>query len=118
MRGSREVTPRGDRTLQTAEKKKLSLEERIKAAEDKVRAEQARLAALKTQANARERKDDTRRKILLGALVQERMIHDEPIKLWVAKHLPGFLTRPQDRALFDLSVPEGDHRAPEGDQSS
>ncbi len=83
-----------------------------------MRAEQARLAALKTQANARERKDDTRRKILLGALVQERMIHDEPIKLWVAKHLPGFLTRPQDRALFDLSVSENESRAPEGDQSS
>ena len=36
------------------------------------------------------------------------MIHDEPIKLWVAKHLPGFLTRPQDRALFDLNAAEGD----------
>jgi hypothetical protein len=108
MRGSREVTPRGDRTLQTAEKKRPSIQERIKAAEDKVRAEQARLAALKTKANARERKDDTRRKILLGALVLERMIHDEPIKLWVAKHLPGFLTRPQDRALFDLNASKGD----------
>jgi hypothetical protein len=50
----------------------------------------------------RERKCDTRRKILLGALVMEKMkqgeVDQERMRVW----LDQTLTRASDRALFDL----------------
>ena len=51
-----------------------------------------------------ERTQDTRRKVLLGALILHRIENDtengERMKAWVAKELPGFLTRETDKALF------------------
>ena len=48
------------------------------------------------------RKQDTRRKVLAGALLLELMAKDtESQKLWLGK-LSGFLVRPDDRALFGL----------------
>ena len=48
------------------------------------------------------RKQDTRRKVLAGALLLEEMDKDpESQKLWLGK-LSGFLVRPDDRALFGL----------------
>lgn len=54
-----------------------------------------------------ERTQDTRRKVLLGALVLHRLENDRDqefsrrLREWLQRELPGFLTRETDRALFD-----------------
>jgi len=88
-----------------------SLEERIAQLE-------ARKKALQGRLGKRERANDTRRKILIGALVIHRMErgHDEvSIKLanWLRRELPGFITRDHDREILaDLMKPATDQPAP------
>ena len=70
----------------------------------------ARLEAPKKSLQARrskqERTRDTRRKVLLGALVLQRLEagHDpaftKRLADWLRRELPPFLTRDADRALF------------------
>jgi large subunit ribosomal protein L7/L12 len=48
------------------------------------------------------RSTDTRRKILAGALVLDMMERDEDTKKRFNNLLNKFITRPDDRALFDL----------------
>ena len=76
---------------------KKSLAERIAQLDAKKKTLQARQARL-------ERTQDTRRKVLLGALILHRIENDpengERMKAWVAKELPGFLTRETDKELF------------------
>ena len=50
------------------------------------------------------RKDDTRRKILLGSLMMEMMKKGELDEKKIRKRLDGFLTKEIDRKLFDLPV--------------
>ena len=63
-----------------------------------------RVKQLEAKEAAKERKRDTRRKILLGALLMERMgRHGEEaqrLKAWVQRELPGFLTRDHDKEIF------------------
>ena len=73
----------------------------------------AQRAALKARLSKQERANDTRRKVLLGALILHRLensndpeftkrLHD-----WLRRELPGFLTREGDKALFsDLLKPD------------
>ncbi len=49
-----------------------------------------------------QRKEDTRRKILLGALVMEMMKKGELDEKKIMKRLSGFLTSDIDRKLFDF----------------
>jgi len=76
---------------------KTSIAQRIEQLDAKKKALQARLAK-------QERANDTRRKVLLGALILHRIENDpvngEKMKAWVAKELPGFLTRETDKELF------------------
>ncbi len=51
-----------------------------------------------------QRKEDTRRKILMGALVMEMMKKGELDEKKIRKRLDGFLTKDIDRKLFNLSV--------------
>ncbi len=51
-----------------------------------------------------QRKEDTRRKILLGALMMEMMKKGELDEKKIMKKLDGFLTLDIDRKLFNLSV--------------
>ena len=82
-------------------------------ANDRIQKLEARLKALKLRKakaaarkrvvqGQRERKDDTRRKILVGAVVlakvNQGVIGEADLRTWLA----GALTRPQDRALFGL----------------
>ena len=82
-------------------------------ANDRIQKLEARLKALKLrEAKAaarkrvvlgqRDRKDDTRRKILVGAVVlakvDQGVIGEADLRTWLA----GALSRPKDRALFDL----------------
>lgn len=63
-----------------------------------------------------ERARDTRRKILLGALVLHRLEHSNDPAFaarlldWLRAELPGFLTRDGDRLLFNdiLEPPSAD----------
>ena len=73
----------------------------------------AQRAALKARLSKQERANDTRRKVLLGALILHwlensndpeftKRLHD-----WLRRELPGFLTREGDKALFaDLLNPD------------
>ncbi len=57
---------------------------------------------------AQKRKEDTRRKILLGALVIEMMDKGELDDEVIMKRLEEFLTRDIDRKLFDFPLKEDD----------
>jgi hypothetical protein len=52
----------------------------------------------------RHRKEDTRRKILVGAIVLARVEHGRTQETELRAWLDEALTRPDDRALFDLPV--------------
>jgi len=87
----------------------------------------AQRSALKARLSKQERANDTRRKVLLGALVLHRLDNgkDEEfsrrLREWLRRELPGFLTRPGDKDLFgDLlttapATGEGTHNAGEVD---
>ena len=77
-----------------------------------------RKKALVARLGKQERAHDTRRKVLLGALVLHRLENSNDADFtgrlgdWLRKELPGFLTRDGDKALFDdillpASSPEG-----------
>ncbi len=87
---------------------KTSIEQRIAQLDAKKKALQARLAK-------QERATDTRRKVLLGALILHRIENDpvngEKMKAWVAKELPGFLTRETDKELFPEFIATDDTAA-------
>lgn len=51
------------------------------------------------------RKEDTRRKILLGALMMEMMKKGELDEKKIMKRLDVFLTKDIDRKLFDFPAP-------------
>ena len=66
---------------------------------------EARKKMLTARLGKQERKEDTRRKILLGALVLHRLEHGRDVFSssladWLRRELPGFLTRDPDRQLF------------------
>ena len=77
---------------------KRSIEERLAQLD-------AQRQALKARLTTQERARDTRRKVLLGALVLHRLSEnnrhfDETLKDWLQRELPGFLSRPDDKELF------------------
>ena len=57
---------------------------------------------IKSKEAVQKRKEDTRRKILLGALLMEMMEKGELDKTKIRNRLQSFLTRDIDRKLFDL----------------
>ena len=72
----------------------------------------AQRSALKARLSKQERSDDTRRKVLLGALVLHRLEHSNDPDFtkrlgdWLRLELPGFLTRDADKVLLaDLIKP-------------
>jgi hypothetical protein len=66
----------------------------------------AQRLALKARLSKQDRANDTRRKVLLGALVLHRLEHANDPEFtkrlgdWLRRELPGFLTRDNDKALF------------------
>ncbi len=63
---------------------------------------EARIQKLKAQESAKKRKEDTRRKILLGALVQYLIKTGYWSSDEIYSQLDKFLDKPIDRKLFDL----------------
>ena len=62
----------------------------------------ARIQKERNKHSQQKRKEDTRRKILLGALLINMMGKGELDEKKIRKKLDGFLTRDIDRKLFDL----------------
>ncbi len=66
----------------------------------------AQKKALQARAGKQERANDTRRKVLLGALVLHRLENAGDAEFlkrlgdWLRRELPGFLSRESDKALF------------------
>ncbi|HTR67853.1 MAG TPA: hypothetical protein VMH85_18875 [Terriglobales bacterium] len=77
-----------------------------KSIEERLAQLDAQRQALKSRLGKQERARDTRRKVLLGALVLHRLGEDKrefdrALREWLQRELPGFLSRPDDKALFD-----------------
>ena len=62
----------------------------------------ARIKLIESREKAKAKKDDTRRKILIGAMIMEQMEKSDESKKKALANLNGFLTRPLDRKLFGL----------------
>jgi hypothetical protein len=62
----------------------------------------AQIRAHEQRDRAKERKADTRRKILAGAAVLAHAEHDPEYRATLWALLGGFINRDSDRALFDL----------------
>lgn len=82
-----------------------SLEERIEELENKKR-------SLLARHRKQQRADDTRRKVLIGSLILDRVKGEsrEAVRLrdWLRRELPGFVTRDVDRrVLADLIGDDG-----------
>lgn len=75
--------------------------EREKLLEKRARLD-ARLKALAVQDQRQKRKDDTRRKVIAGALCLEHAETHPEFAAELRKIINRFVTRPQDRALFDF----------------
>lgn len=84
----------------------MGITEKIEQAEQRLKQLKAlkqKQAARERAANAkRERAADTRRKILLGAFYLDQMERNEALKAQIVQKLDAYLTRNDDRALFDL----------------
>ena len=80
-----------------------SREERLQALLEQRAEIDARLERLRSQDAMKRRKEDTRKKILLGAvLLKELGQNDELRELVMGQLLPRELKAPRDRAVFGL----------------
>lgn len=86
------------------------IEQQIEAAKQRLEQLKAKKQKIEAQKRAteqkRSRKDDTRRKILIGAMFLEQMNKDEEKKASLLAALDKHLVRPDDRALFALESVE------------
>ena len=63
----------------------------------------AQIQAIKYREQTQKRKDDTRRKILIGSVMLKMVQSGEMPKERLAEKLDKHLTKPNERQLFDLS---------------
>lgn len=81
--------------------------------QERIEAYRKKIAQLEAKAELKENRQkaeatkglsaaDTRRKILIGALIQEEMEKSPGKKENIISKLDAFLVRPNDRALFEL----------------
>ena len=91
------------------------LDDRIAGLEDKLRQLKARQARAEARQRAllsrRARKDDTRRKILAGAIVLAKVKAGDLDPKRFREWLDQALTRTDDRVLFELPVRSGEGRS-------
>lgn len=77
-----------------------------KSIEERLAQIEAQRKTLKARLGKQERSEDTRRKVLLGALVLHRLEtsgdgeFSKRLGEWLKRELPGFLTRDADKELF------------------
>lgn len=86
------------------------LDEKIRQTEEKLKQLKARKQQLEARKRAieakKKRSDDTRRKILLGAAILQKVESGEWKRERMLALLDATLTRPDDRALFGLDAKE------------
>ena len=84
-----------------------TIDEKIKLLEEKLRQEKAKKQKIearnKSMAIKEQRAADTRKKILIGAFMLDRMEKNEETKNRLIGQLDQYLTRADDRQLFGLS---------------
>lgn len=83
------------RERKTPEQKLAELEQAKRQLEARIKSESAKV-------KAQERKDDTRRKILAGAVALEHAQHDSQFKAVLDRQIAHNVPRDSDRALFGL----------------
>ena len=80
------------------------LAERLAAERECIAKLQDNVRRLEAQERKTERAKDTRRKVLLGALVMDELERDttmaNELQLWLADRLPDYLTRDHDRDVM------------------
>ena len=83
----------------------LNRNEQIAELEKKKQQLANRIVRLRNMESAKQRKIDTRRKILAGAWILHRIDQDtdDRLRLMLMQGLDDFLQHPRDRALFDLA---------------
>ena len=83
-----------------------NIEKKIEAQLEKLKQLKAQKQAIeareRSKQNEQERKDDTRRKILLGSYLIKKMQSNEANKEKILMELNEYLTENRDRQLFDL----------------
>ena len=77
-------------------------EERISELEKQRDQINARLQKERAKVSAQKRKDDTRRKIIVGAALLAHAEHDDTVKAQLWRILDAQVTRSQDRVLLGL----------------
>lgn len=85
--------------MSTLDERISTLQEKLKQAKAQKQKIEARKRAIESK---KKRADDTRRKILAGALLLETIEKNQEEKKRVMKMLDDFLTRKDDRELFGL----------------
>jgi hypothetical protein len=89
--------------MKTIDEQIAELEEQTRKKVKQLKAKKELIEARKVHALIRgKRSDDTRRKILAGAMTLEVSGRDEEARLRFIKQMDKFLTRADDRALFGL----------------
>ena len=97
-----EKPPKIKKPKQTTTEKRMAAEERVKLLRAKEKAEAAR----KAEAEAKiEKKNDTRRRILLGSMALKLMRTDDRSRISYLADLDKYLTREDERRLFELPWP-------------
>ncbi len=81
---------------------KLSHVEKLKAQRAKI---EARIQAAEARGKQAQRKQDTRRKILIGSYYLDQAIKENKFDA-IKKLMDDYLTRDSDRKLFELPVKE------------
>ena len=87
--------------------KLAKLQEQKDAAKAKAKEIERKMASIRAKQQAEQRKIDTRRKVLVGAMVLEQVERGEWPQERLIAALDRFLTRDNERALFDLPPKEG-----------
>jgi multidrug resistance efflux pump len=82
--------------------KRRTPEEQLKDLELKESQLKARIQKKKAEVSTKRRKQDTRRKIIAGALALEHMEHDGQFAATMTKLMAEHVTRPEDRKLLGL----------------
>lgn len=82
------------------------LEQRIAELEEQLKQQKAKAhkiaAAIKAKENGKVRKLETRKKVLIGAMLLAQMNKNEETKASILAKLDGFLTKESERAVFGL----------------
>jgi len=79
-----------------------NVDEMIRKEEDRKAQAEARLQRLKARKMQEARKRETKRKILIGAMVLDRIERGKVSEKLIWADMDQFLTRDHERALFDL----------------